>query len=117
MARRKPSKTKRNSDRRRKAVVRPAKDVESARGVDGDEDDDGPDDDLLDFRMSDDDIDSIDDSESWDGGYVHEDEDEDEEEEAFRRRRRIRDDELRWEEEALGDWREMESYRREYNDR
>jgi len=115
MARRKPSKTNKPSDRRRKAATKPAKDVEPELGnMDGEEDDDGPGDDVLDFQMSDDDIDSIDDPESWDE-YVPEEEEDDDEH--FRRRRKIRDDELKWEEEALGDWREMESYRREYNDR
>ena len=116
MARSKPSKTKKTVERRRKAGVNPARAAGTAVGeVDGDEDDGEADDDLLDFQMSDEDIDSLDDSESWDGGYESE-EDEDEEE-RFRHRRRLRDDELKWEEEALGDWREMESYRREYNDR
>jgi hypothetical protein len=115
MARRKPNTAKKPSDRRRKAAATPAKTFEPAlgdmeRNADGREDGD-----LLDFQMSDDDIDSIDAPDSWDEGYVPEEEEDDDEQ--FRRRRRLRDDELKWEEEALGDWREMESYRREYNDR
>lgn len=108
MTRPKPSK-KKPSGKRRQAVA--------AKSTETELDDVGStegDDDLLDLAMSDDDIDSIDDPDSWEDGHAPEEEDD---EERFHRHRRIRDDELRWEEEAIFDWREMESYRREYNDR
>lgn len=111
MARRKPSKKKKAA----KPKLDPGLELELD---DKDVEDQNVEDDLLDFRMSDEDIsDMIDDPEAWErDDVVEEDENDDEGDEPIARRRRVRDEEVIWQEEAIGEWREMESYRREYND-
>jgi hypothetical protein len=113
MLRHKPSEMNKPRHRRRRKAANPAKRTKAARRQLEDGDDD-----LFDHPISDEDVDDmLEDPDPWEAGFeLEEEEDEDVDERLRRRRRRIRDDEVRWQEEALADWREMESFRREYND-